>query len=172
MTCNEAKSPGTRPQLLISVGIAVVLIVLGGAGVYMALLRPLLAWAEMGRWVQTGCFIRAAEVTTRTDPGGDSAYGIKLLYSYDVEGIVYNGKAFGRFGLQLQDRAAVQSYLSKLTPRSEVPCYYNPQRPAQCVISRQWHSMNNDLLGLVPGGVMLFGLFLLARRLWSLRDRP
>jgi hypothetical protein len=111
-------------------------------------------------WPQGAGTITKAKLVTEPDEDG-TTYSITVSYDYIVDGVRHTGKRIGFagvcFGRKEEAEAAVQRY----PVNANVPVYYDPESPADAVLSR-------ESPGFMLFLAIAFGIVMLGAAVWCL----
>src|SRR6266849_2818366 len=158
-------------------GVRALLILLGGIFVLVAvaLVRYFVSSISQLQGYQAGqCTITAEQLlqrkqeqkevyssngTTHTRPTTTTVYQPNFKFMVQTaDGRRYAARGYDAFESASSDRAGQQAIVDQYTVGKTYPCWYNPARPAQAVLTRQF----NRVLFIIPG-IFFFvgGMFLI-----------
>ena len=103
--------------------------------------------------------------------GGVIDYQVKMLYSYEVNGVEYKGDTiYAGFNNIFPDFKSASEMVERFSSGSDVTLYYDPESPAQsCLISSKSIGVKQKIVlgfvllfgfGLVFGGIYVFYKYL------------
>ena len=138
-------------------------VTIGSWGFYSNGLNPLLQKQRSANWPTVKCKILKAE--TERHQGEDSTrYSIDFSYTYKVNDQVYYGNRYS-FADAKTRRKETKRQQEAFPVGSSRECFYNPQKPSECVLDRTnqdqaWFDFLGPLIFVVIGGVvMIVALF-------------
>lgn len=125
---------------------------------------------RMKQWSPAICTIQHSAISSAAGDNG-TMYSLDLEYTYEVKGHPYMGTRYTYLRSSSSWRFTWEALVRRLTPGTQVPCFYDPSAPTQVVLSR---ALSDGWLlwavALVFAGV---GLFLLRLGLLgTLTDEP
>ena len=132
-----------------------IVLVFGGLGLYLIIhaQRSKRKAMQSHSWPVTKGIITEANIKTKEDEEYGTTYIPIVRYTYDVDGMGYEGKriAFGSdmaFGIR---KKAVE-YLAAYPVDAEVSVYYNPEKPNEAVLQQV---AQRTAVGIVIGIILL-----------------
>ena len=111
-------------------------------------------------WPQTMATITKAEIVEEKDRDS-RGYVVNVLYGYTVDGVSYTGQRIGFGKRQYIRKKRAQAELQRYPVNSSVLVYFDPRKPADAVLVREYP----DNLILVMGGIIL--LAIVVAGLWN-----
>lgn len=129
---------------------------LAGAGFSLFFLAPAVKVLRAKSWPATNCTIVSSQV--RTHPSDDSSptFSVEVLYTYSYRGREYKSDRYQFLGGSSGGYQDKERIVRRLPPLTRVPCYVNPDEPAEAVLNRDFSS--EYAFGFVPILFMLVGL--------------
>lgn len=132
----------------------------GAAGSYFVLWRPLSKLLASRSWTETQCDVLSSQVVS-----DDSTYRVDVRYSWTAGGSTRVGSRYDFMGGSSSGREGKQRIVDRYPPGSRVTCWVDPDDPNEAVLSRGLSPIY--LIGLVP---LLFLGVGLAGLVWTLRS--
>ena len=134
-----------------------VFMTIGSCGFYSDGLNPLLQKQRSATWPTAECEILKAE--TEVHRGEDSTrYSVDFSYTFKVNGQMYSGDRYS-FADAKTKRKETKRQQAAFPVGSSRECFYNPQKPSDCVLDRTnqdqaWFDFIGPLIFVVIGGVV------------------
>jgi len=145
-------------------GGAVFLLLFGGIFLYF-LVPEIAANLAAARWTLRSCRILSSGVGTDDVRDGDdpqvrTLYRLNVTYSYETAAGRQQSARYRFIDPYTDSRAAAESAAARYYPGAAVPCYVDPDNPAQAVLDRRLSPFT--LIVLLPGAIAGLGLWSLA----------
>ncbi len=124
---------------------------------------------SVSTWTPGDAVVLKAKVSERHGYRGRPVTTIDLVYRYDFAGATYHGSQIAI--IPLQDREELRQWYTLLEAKAAtgdpIPCFINPRKPTQAVLTLTMRAGNVIFLGV--GFVLSFGT--LAVLVWRQRRR-
>jgi uncharacterized protein DUF3592 len=127
-----------------------------GAGVSLFFLAPAVKVLRAKSWPATSCTILSSQVRTHPSDDGGPTFSVDVLYTYSYGGREYKSDRYQFLGGSSGGYQEKERIVRRLPPLTRIPCYVNPDEPAEAVLNRDFSS--EYAIGLVPLLFMLVGL--------------
>ena len=139
---------------------------LAGAGFSLFFLAPAVKVLRAKSWPTTTCTILSSQVRTHPSDDGGPTFSVDVLYTYAWGGRGYKSDRYQFLGGSSGGYQTKERIVRRLPPLTRVPCYVNPDQPAEAVLNRDFSS--EYAIGLVP---LLFVLVGLGGMIFALRGK-
>ena len=153
---NRAKM-GKRAGVLFGL----VFVVVGLAGSYWLLVRPLMKTWQAKSWAETPCAIISAEVGSHSDEDG-TTYSIDIAYGYDFSGRTFRADRYDFIGGSSSGRRGKQAVVDRYKKAANPMCFVNPKKPSEAVLQRELTVKNAiglfPLIFVVAGAAVIIGV--------------
>jgi hypothetical protein len=111
-----------------------IFITIAGLIMLVASIRSMQSAFASSSWTSSTATILSAELIESRGRRGRVHYDAKVTYVYTVGGQSYSGTriSFSAYGASITGEDVVAKY----APGTQHPCYYDPDRPAECVLEK------------------------------------
>lgn len=151
---------------------ALLFILVGSAGAYVTLVKPVAQLVAARSWTETRCTVRSSQVALA--PGRGATYRVDIRYSYAVNGLPHEAKRYDFIAGSSSGKTGKQTIVDRYPPGALVPCWFDPAHPDEAVLSRGFSP--SYLLGLFPLVFLAVGLGVLGLAIrpgrWGNRPAP
>ncbi len=130
--------------------IFLVFLVLGAAGTYLALVRPLARLFAARSWTEAQCDVVSSQVA-EVPGSGRPTFRVDIRYTWTAGGSPHSGNRYDFTTGSSSGTAGKQAVVDRYPPGARVPCWVDPEHPDQAVLSLALSPAY--LIGLAP---MLF----------------
>ena len=126
---------------------------LGVAGSYFALWKPLSGLLASRLWTETRCDV----LSSRVEEVGDESYGVDIRYTWIFDDSRHEGSRYDFMSDSASGgREGKQRIVDRYPPGARVACWVDPNDPNEAVLSRSLSS--RYLIGLLPLPFLAIGL--------------
>jgi hypothetical protein len=137
--------------------------VVGGAGSYFAVWKPLTGLLASRSWMETQCDVLSSRVEEVSGSDGPT-YRVDIRYTWTAGGSTRVGRRYDFMGGSSSGTEGKQRIVDRYPPGARVPCWVDPGDPDQAVLSRDLSP--TYLIGLLPLAFLGIGL---GGLVWTLR---
>jgi len=134
---------------------------LTGAGLLIAGIYQRNRIAASQSWLQTTGTITGGSVATECS-NDSTGYSVALSYGYVANGVTYTGKRIGFSRRTYARKSRAQSELDRYPLSSSVIVYFDPEKPADAVLVRNYP----DSILLIVCGIAILGI-VMAGLVWD-----
>ena len=120
---------------------------IGGVASYFVLWRPASKLLAARSWTETECTVLSSEVATVSSSDGDT-YKVDIHYTWIAGGAAHESNRYDFMEASSSGTAGKQKIVDRYPPGARVPCWFNPDDPAEAVLSRGFSPVY--LIGLLP----------------------
>jgi hypothetical protein len=160
----KAKAPKAKRAKMgkrAGVLIGLVFVIIGLAGSYWLLVRPLMKTWQAKSWPETPCTIISAEVGSHSDEDG-TTYSIDITYGYDFSRRTYRADRYDFIGGSSSGRRGKQAVVDRYKKAANPMCFVNPKKPSEAVLQRELTVKNAiglfPLIFVVAGAAVMIGV--------------
>ena len=160
----KAKAPkAKRAKMGKKAGVmfGLVFVVVGLAGSYWLLVRPLMKTWQAKIWAETPCTIISAEVGSHSDDDG-TTYSIDITYGYDFSGRSYRADRYDFIGGSSNGHRGKKAVVDRYKKAANPMCFVNPKKPSEAVLQRELTVKNAiglfPLIFVVAGAAVMIGV--------------
>ncbi|MCB0343640.1 MAG: DUF3592 domain-containing protein [Bdellovibrionales bacterium] len=118
---------------------------------YPLLVRPFEKYQDSKKWLVLDCKVESSNVRSHSSDDG-TTYSVDILYRYEVQGRQYKSNTYDFIGGSSSGYESKRKIVNEHPKGKKVPCYVNPNDPAEAVLDREIGF--GFLLGLIP---LIFG---------------
>jgi hypothetical protein len=144
--------------------VSLVLLLVGAAGTWFVLLRPVIGVVRSREWTASECLIVESGLTRNVSsdhgrPASQQAVtqAVTVRYRYEVDGKEHESNRYSFLdGIATSDSARKRRIVAKYPVGRTVTCYVDPRDPSSAVLNRSFTA--DMLLGLIPLAMLAAGV--------------
>lgn len=117
---------------------------------------------KLDSFKKTTCVIESSKVgvsVSKKDGHKSTMYRPKIVYSYDVDGKKYSSSSYALVESSSSNAKWAEGLVALYKEKTEHPCYYNPENPAECVLNPEKSYTGSIICGIFGVVFLLVGLF-------------
>jgi Protein of unknown function (DUF3592) len=130
---------------------------------YFTFVGPMARYLAARSWQETTCTVLESRVAESSDSDG-TTYRPEIVYTYSSGGRAYRSDRYDFLGVWSSGRAGKEEIVARHPPGARVPCWIDPDRPEEAMLSRDLGLAH--LLGLLP---LIFVFVGAGGMIWAVR---